>query len=198
MPIEEKYEESALLAMLAQDSEYAFQLLFDRFRNRIYKVAVLYVKSPVLAEEIVQDIFLKVWFHRKEIKGLRSFEAWLFTVGKNHIINCLKKLANEWKARENWIQETTHQEEDADTAIRRIQFQQLLNEAIGNLPPQQQRVYKLAKEEGLSYEAIARQLDISPLTVKTHISRALEAIRSFLKQRGGIFMLLSILSGGKY
>lgn len=199
MPIEEKYEEPALLAMLAEDSEYAFQLLFDRYRNRIYKVAVLYVKSPLLAEEIVQDVFLKVWFHRKEINKLRSFEAWLFTVSRNYIINYIKKLASEWKARKNWILEASADpEEDTDASVRSIRFQELLSEAIGSLPPRQQKVYQLAKENGLSYEAIARQLNISPLTVKTHMSRALDAIRAFLKQHGGIFVLLLIMSEGKY
>jgi RNA polymerase sigma-70 factor (family 1) len=194
MPIENKYEETTLLAMLADDSEYAFQLLFDRYRNRIYKVAVLYVKSPVLAEEIVQDVFLKVWFQRKEIKGLRSFEAWLFTVSKNYIINYLKKLANEWKARETWVRQTSASENSADFKIRSDQFQQLLQQAIGQLPLQQQRIYKLAKEQHLSYEAIAEQLSISPLTVKTHMSRALDSIRSWLKQHGELFLLLLLLA----
>ncbi|HEY4148217.1 MAG TPA: RNA polymerase sigma-70 factor [Chitinophagaceae bacterium] len=194
MPIENKYEETTLLVLLADDSEYAFQLLFDRYRNRIYKVAVLYVKSPVLAEEIVQDVFLKVWFQRKEIKALRSFEAWLFTVSKNYIINYLKKLANEWKARETWVRQTSASEDSADFKIRSDQFQQLLQQAIGQLPLQQQRIYKLAKEQYLSYEAIAQQLNISPLTVKTHMSRALDSIRSYLKQHGELFLLLLLLA----
>ncbi len=194
MPIENKYEETTLLAMLADDSEYAFQLLFDRYRNRIYKVAVLYVKSPILAEEIVQDVFLKVWFQRKEIKALRSFEAWLFTVSKNYIINYLKKLANEWKARETWVRQTSASEDSADFKIRGDQFQQLLQQAIGQLPLQQQRIYKLAKEQHLSYEAIAQELNISPLTVKTHMARALDAIRSWLKQHGELFLLLLLLA----
>jgi RNA polymerase sigma-70 factor (family 1) len=194
MPIENKYEEAALLAMLADDSEYAFQLLFDRYRNRIYKVAVLYVKSPVLAEEIVQDVFLKVWFQRKEIKAVRSFEAWLFTVSKNYTINYLKKLANEWKARETWVRQTVASENTADFKLRSDQFQQLLLQAIQRLPLQQQRIYKLAKEQHLSYEVIAQQLSISPLTVKTHMARALDTIRSYLKQHGELFLLLLLLT----
>lgn len=181
------------MAMLAQDSEYAFQLLFDRYRNRIYRVAISYVKSPILAEEIVQDVFLKVWFQRKEIRMLRSFEAWLFTVSKNYILNYLKKLAGEWKARENWIMQLDPSENNTDARIRTEQFRQLIQEAITQLPEQQQRVYKLAKEEWLSYEDIALRLNISPLTVKTHMARALEAIRSFLRRQGALFVLLLLL-----
>ena len=72
MPAETKYEESTLLALLAQDSEYAFQLVFDRYRNTVYKAAMLYVKSPVIAEEIVQDVFLKLWFQRHHLDEIRS------------------------------------------------------------------------------------------------------------------------------
>lgn len=193
MPIEEKYEEFTLLAMLAQDSEYAFQLLFDRYRNRIYSVAISYVKSPILAEEIVQDVFLKVWFQRKEIRMLRSFEAWLFTVSKNYILNYVQKLASEWKARENWVMQIERSEDTTDARIRTQQFRQLLQEAVGQLPEQQRRVYRLAKEEYLSYEEIALQLKISPLTVKTHMSRALDAIRSFLRRQGALFVILLFL-----
>jgi len=179
--------------MLAQDSEYAFQLLFDRYRNRIYQVATLYVRSPILAEEVIQDVFLKVWFHRREITALRSFEAWLFTVSKNHILNCLKKQAGEWKARETWLRQTENSENNTDSRIRTAQFHQLLQEAIHKLPAQQQRVYRLAKEENLSYEDIARRLDISPLTVKTHMSRALETIRCFLAGQGMLYTLLLLM-----
>lgn len=193
MAFEEKYQESTLLSMLAQDNEYAFQLLFDRYQPQIYKVALLYVKSPVLAEEIVQDVFLKVWFQRKDIKEVKSFEAWLFILSRNYIINYLKKLANEWKARETWIKQMDLSEDTTDNKVRNSQLQQLLHEAINSLPIQQQRVYKLAKEDNLSYQSIAQQLSISPLTVKTHMSRALNAIREFLKQYGEILFIIFIL-----
>src|SRR6195952_5408548 len=103
MQAENKYEESTLISLLAQNSEYAFQLLFDRYRDTIYKVAMMYVKSPVIAEEIVQDVFLKLWFQRKNLQEIRSLESWLFTLTKNLTLNCLKKIAYEWTAREKWI-----------------------------------------------------------------------------------------------
>ena len=95
---QEKYEESKLILLLADDSEYAFQLIFDRHRNRIYKTAIRFLKSPILAQEVVQDVFLKLWFSRKNMNATQPIEAWLHTVAKNNIINRLKKISNEWKA----------------------------------------------------------------------------------------------------
>jgi RNA polymerase sigma-70 factor (family 1) len=200
MPLDEKYEESTLLALLAQDSEYAFQLVFDRHRNNIYKVAMLYVKSPVIAEEIVQDVFLKLWFQRKNITEIRSLQSWLFIIAKNLTINCLKKIAHEWTAREKWVKENELTEDTADFRVLNAEYEQLLHSAIGNLPSQQQQVYRLAKEQGLSYEVIGRQLSISPLTVKTHMARALASIRQFLQQHGVVPAILVIagLAGANF
>lgn len=189
---EKKYEESTLLAMLAEDSEYAFQIIFDRHRDTIYKVAMLYVKSPVIAEEIVQDVFLKLWFQRKNLTQLRSLESWLFILTRNLTINCFKKITHEWTAREKWVKENGLSENTTDHKIIDAEYQRLLQLAIAQLSPQQQQVYKLAKEQGLSYEAISTRLSISPLTVKTHIARALSSIRLFLGENGIVPALLII------
>ena len=116
MESENKYEETTLLSLLSEDSEYAFQLIFDKYRNHTYKVAMMYVKSPVIAEEIVQDVFLKLWFQRKNLKEIRSLESWLFTLTRNLTFNCLKKIAYEWTAREKWIRENDFSRNTVDDA----------------------------------------------------------------------------------
>jgi RNA polymerase sigma factor (sigma-70 family) len=72
-------------------------------------------------------------------------------------------------------------------------YLRLIQEAVDHLPAQQQLVFKLAKEEQLSYEAIGQQLQISPLTVKTHMQRALQSIRAWLQQHGELLALLFLL-----
>lgn len=190
MPTEKKYEEATLLALLADDNEYAFQLLFDRHRNRIYRIAMLYVKSPALAEDIVQDVFLKLWFQRKNLAKLSSLESWIYTLTKNFTLNCIKKLAHEWSAKEKWTKANIQFENSTDHKIISAEYNQLYQQAITQLSPQQKKVYLLAKQEGLSYEAIGSKLSLSPLTVKTHISRALASIRSFLQKNGMEYLLL--------
>jgi RNA polymerase sigma-70 factor (ECF subfamily) len=101
MTEEEKYEQSKLIALPSDDSEYAFQLLYDRYRNRIYKLSLRFLKSSILAQEVVQDLFLKLWFSRKNIDPDKPLEAWLFTIAKNALINRFKKLVNEWNALTN-------------------------------------------------------------------------------------------------
>lgn len=183
MLTEGKNEEKKLLILLAEGSEYAFQLIFDRHRNRIFKLAMQYVKSPAIAEDIVQDVFLKIWFQRTNLPGINSLEGWIYTLSRNLILNHLKKLSHEWNIRGNWAEHTIHFEETTDHKIRTDQYNQVLLQAVSQLTNQQQLIYRLAKENGLSYDAIAKKLSLSPRTVKTHMANALSSIRKFLRSR---------------
>jgi RNA polymerase sigma-70 factor (family 1) len=176
------YEHNNVLNLLAEGSEYAFQLVFDSYKNRIYNLALTYLKSPVLAEEIVQDTFLKLWFQRQNLAGVNSLEAWLVTVSKNLTINYLKKIAHEWGAKKDLISGLV--ENNTDFKVRHAESALLFQKALDALPTQQRTIYQLAREERLTYERIGEKLSISPLTVKTHMARALASIRMFLKKHG--------------
>lgn len=194
MPRKKIPEDKALLTLLSEDSDYAFQALFDRHRNHVYKVAMLYLKSPALAEDIVQDVFMKVWFQRKDLYSISSFESWLYTLTRNFTLNSLKKLAYEWKARNTFTGEHLPYEDTTDHKVRDLQYRELLFKAVERLPEQQQKVYHLAREKGLSYQAIAGELALSPLTVKTHMSRALISIRTFLREHDQELLILLIMT----
>jgi len=193
MPTKLPLDESTLIALLKNDSEYAFQLLFEHYHNLVYKVSLLYVKSPTLAQDIVQDVFMKIWFQRKDLPEIISFESWIYTLSRNLTINSVKKLAYEHKAKTTFNNLQTPFTDTTDHKIRNSQYNELLQQAIHDLPEQQQRVYRLGKEGGLSYEAIAQELALSPLTVKTHMARALASIRSFLRKHDKEFTILFII-----
>jgi RNA polymerase sigma-70 factor (ECF subfamily) len=164
---ESKYDEQKLLTLLKEDSEYAFQLIYDCNRNRIYKTAVWYLKSPILAQEVVQDVFLKLWFERNEFKINTSIEGWLYIVAKNNILNRLKKISNEWKALNVLPLLKTDVSNNTENAILDSEYSSILNAAVQSLPTQQRRVFQLARQEQLSYSEIGKEMDLSPLTVKT-------------------------------
>lgn len=173
-------EEAKLIELLSRDSEQAFQKLYNLHHQRIYKLAMRYLKADEAAEEVVQDVFMKLWLQRKAIKSGSPIEAWLFTVGKNIVINKLKKQANEWKALAQL--KYTHPSEDnsMQEKIQDADYKVLLDGALNDLSEKQLQVYNMARQENLSYNQIAEHLAISPLTVKTHMSRALCHIRSVL------------------
>jgi len=184
MPFEKNHTTAPLTVLLSQDSEHAFQLIFKQYSKKVYAVALMYLKASQAAEEILQDVFLKLWKHRKSMAGTVSLEAWLYTVTKNSILNSLKKQAYETVAKNKFAKQIIDTENATDHKIRDAQYHQLIQEAIANLSRQQQLAFTLAKEEGLTYQQIGTKLSLSSLTVKKHISRALHSIRQFLNEHG--------------
>lgn len=179
--------------MLADDSEYAFQLLYDRHRKRIYQTGLRYLKSPILAQELVQEVFLKLWFNRKSLDTDRSLEAWLYTVAKNNLVNRLKKLSREWQALKQMEKSGEAFVNNIENKLQEAQYQELLQKAIQRLPEQQRRAFILSREEQLTYLEIGEQMGISALTVKTHISRALDSIRNYFSEQGIILSSVVVL-----
>lgn len=171
------FEESRLISLLNEDSEYAFQLIYDKHRNRIYQTAIKFLKSPIIAQDVVQDVFMKLWFERHKIEPSKPVEAWLYTVAKNNILNKLRKIANDWKAIDLLSHTILQSENNTDQKLTEGEFKQKLQSAVSKLPEQQKVVFILSRFEKLTYIQIGEKMGISPLTVKTHLSRALYAIK---------------------
>ena len=184
------YEESKLISLLKEDSEYAFQLIYDKHRNRIYKTAIKYLKSPIIAQDVVQDVFLKLWFERNSIIESKPLEAWLFTVAKNNILNKLRKIANDWKAIDNVTYTNVKSVDNTDYKLLENDYKRHLDLALSQLSDQQRMAFTLAREEKLTYIEIGQKMDISPLTVKTHLSRAMYSIRKHLESNGILYALV--------
>ncbi len=171
------FEESRLISLLNEDSEYAFQLIYDKHRNRIYQTAIKFLKSPIIAQDVVQDVFMKLWFERHKIEPSKPVEAWLYTVAKNNILNKLRKIANDWKAIDLLSHTILQSENNTHQKLTEGEFKQKLQSAVSKLPEQQKVVFILSRFEKLTYIQIGEKMGISPLTVKTHLSRALFAIK---------------------
>jgi RNA polymerase sigma-70 factor (family 1) len=187
------FEEHKLIILLKEDSEYAFQLIFDKHRNRIYKTAIKFLKSPIIAQDVVQDVFLKLWFERNNLNENKSIEAWLYTVAKHNILNKLRKIANDWKAVDQYAHQITSEDNKTDHKLIDGQYQSHLSKAVSKLPEQQKLVFLLSRNDKLTYDQIGQKLGISPLTVKTHLSRALHFLKKELKT-GGILVLSMIFN----
>jgi RNA polymerase sigma-70 factor (ECF subfamily) len=167
------YNEKALLQNLAEGNDHAFALVFHHYRQRIYAIAFKLLGTPSQAEDIVQDVFLKLWLKKTELHAIRHFKAYLFTVTRNHIFNALKNIA-----REQSLEPELFTEQAAELHSYK-EYEKILQHAIAQLPPQQGLIYKLSKEEGLKRNEIADRLHLSPETIKVHLAHAMRSIRAF-------------------
>jgi RNA polymerase sigma-70 factor (family 1) len=175
------YPPNEVLRQLTEGNESAFKQIYDRYWLGIYKTVKRYTKSQEVAEDIVQEIFTTLWHNRTHFIEVINIEYYLITMAKNLTYKTLRKMAFERQVRNHWSEESLRKENVENDAVLDQQYAQLLQHAVGLLPSQQKQIFQMAKVEGLSHKDIAAQLKISHLTVKTHMAKALRAIRHYLQ-----------------
>lgn len=168
-----------LLVHVAHGDEKSFATLFHCYRNKIYSVAYRLTQSTFLAEEVVQDIFLKLWLKRDTLTEIKDFENYLFIMARNHVFSAIKRSVRQQSLVDELILEMPSSENSTYNKIISQEYEQILQQAVDLLPPQQKQIYLLSKEQELKREEIAKLLHISSETVKTHLSRALRHIRAY-------------------
>jgi RNA polymerase sigma-70 factor (ECF subfamily) len=185
--------ENELLLLVAEGDEKAFRQLFDHYWNKIYSVALTLTKSTALSEEIVQDVFLKIWLKREQLPSVEKFDGFLFTVAKNHIYNELRKKTMEQPFVEHLEQHFLESSALPEQIMVLKETKQLIDKAVQQLPDQQRAVFELSRNEGLDYTTIADQLGISRSTVKNHMTKALQFLRQYLNAHRGELVLAATL-----
>jgi RNA polymerase sigma-70 factor (ECF subfamily) len=190
-----KHTDSVLLQNVANGDEQAFRQLFEQYADGVYGVAFAYVKSPELAEELVQDIFLKIWLKKEKLPEITGFTDYLFIVARNHILNMLRKKIPQKDFKEHLTAYFADAVITPEQQLLLKESSQLIRSAIGQLPPQQQAVYRLSRQGGLSLEEIAGELQLSRNTVRNHLSRALQHLRHYLAEHAGERKIMLLLPG---
>lgn len=170
--------DKVLLKRIAQeDDKNAFRIVFDRYKDRFYAAALKMTHSPDTAEEIVQEVFVALWQRRSGLQDVENPVSYLFTIVYNTISRHFKKLAVEKSMKSKILEKAQRAENYTEQIVLEKESRQWLQHIINRLPSQQQLIYKLSKEDGLSRSEIAKQLDISPNTVKNHLLKAMQFIR---------------------
>jgi RNA polymerase sigma-70 factor (ECF subfamily) len=182
------YDESKLLLLVKEGDENAFARIFHHYRNKIYTVAYKLTHSTTVAEEIVEDVFLRIWKRRSFLDEIENFSAYLYTITRNEAYHILKQIAKNYKSVSltDSIEHNVHN--NADDYVIGKELSSLLQKAIDRLPHQQKQVYQLMKESDLKRNEVARLLNIQPDTVKFHLSQAMKNIRAYCLFHMNIFL----------
>ncbi len=182
------FNEHEVLLFLSQGDEEAFRWIYDRYGKSVFRAAYRYLGSRDLAKDVVQEVFTAVWHKRESFTGIHNLENYL--VAHNHTYRELRKWASESAWSEAYASDQATAADDCDHLARSGSFDSLITETINLLPPQQRQVFQLSRIEGLTHEAIARQLNLSPGTVKNHMVRALQLIRKRLAPHVSLCLIL--------
>jgi len=171
------------------DMESLFSEIFREHEHRLYILAYRLTKSDLYAKDIIQEVFLKLWECRENIHTINNIEAWLYRLTENKTIDFLRKAAADTRLKDaiwNKMQEIVN---EAEICVAVKEYNQIIQKAISQLPPQRKLIYQLYKEEGLNYKQIADELHISRHTVKNHLFTAVRSVRNFLTKNVKLFFL---------
>jgi RNA polymerase sigma-70 factor (ECF subfamily) len=138
------------------------------------------VKQENIAEEMVQEIFMKIWINRNTLNTVDNPGNYIFTMARNKTVDHIRKIANENKLRDDVKRRITESQDSAYERILLKESKQLIQDAVNQLSEQKQLIFKLSRTEGYSIDEIAKQLGISKSTVKNHIVEILKHIKSYL------------------
>lgn len=173
--------ETELLIAVANGDRAAFATLFYAFHQELGHFILRLTKSKIISEEIVQETFLKVWLNREDLLNIKNFRAYLFTISRNQALNALRDQTKRSFLRGEELSELPLADDQDEINYEKEELFEIVEKAVSQLPPQQQKVWRLSKEEGLSYQKIAERLELSPQTVKRHVSLAMATVMRMVK-----------------
>jgi RNA polymerase sigma-70 factor (ECF subfamily) len=182
------YPEKELLLLVSEGDEIAFRTLYDRFRPKIYALGMFLTKTDVMAQEIVQDVFMKVWENRKQLRDIQYFNSWLKVVARNTASNYLRSQSIEKLALAHIAAQPAASNDEAGER----EYAELLQKAVAQLPPQQQKVYIYHRQQGLQHEEIAQMMGISANSSRKYFKIALRSLRRHLESHLESIVLLAI------
>lgn len=180
--------EKILVTEVSKGNERAFRRLYDIYRTPIYSYSYSLLKSTVNANEIVQDVFMKVWLNRECLDPELSFKSFVFTIAKNSCFNFLQKAVNDRKLREEIFYKSQKSYNPIDVSLRDDELERIRIQAIEGLPPKRRQIFKMSREEEKSYEEISMELGISISTVKNQMSKSLTTLRTYLLANGHFYL----------
>ncbi|HET6252813.1 MAG TPA: RNA polymerase sigma-70 factor [Puia sp.] len=171
----------------------SFKRLFDSYKNRVYSYVLAIAHSPYAAEEITQEIFIKLWLCRDILHEVENLDGYIFTIARNRTLNHLRKAAYDKRLLRELQERVMPQDNNVEERALVMEYDQLLRDALSCLSPQRRLVFQLSRDGGLNHEQIAEQLHLSRNTVKNHMVEALRFIRSYLGQHGSVLVLIIFL-----
>lgn len=192
--MEKKRSEKEFIKRIIKGDCSSFEEIYNIYSDRLFYFAQNYLGNKEASEEIVQEIFVKIWEIRKSLDPEKSFSSFLFTITKNTIFNKLKKRKHEKVYAEHLKNhlETTYNKTEIDIYLN--ETKQIIDTAVSLMPPQRQKIFILSRENGLSYKEIAQQLNIGEKTIETHIRLALKNVRKALSSAEIILPFIFSLS----
>lgn len=179
-------DEADLVKKVKKGNQKAFRQIYDRYHRPLHLLALRFLKDHHMAEDAVQDIFIKLWLSREKIDHPKFLKSFLFTCVKNHVLNMIRNNRRRILAAYELTEEHHPVTNCTEDGIQYREYQNIFSEGLNEMPDKRREIFRLKMYEGLSNAQIAQKLQISIHTVKVHYQLGSKYIKSYLKKEAEI------------
>lgn len=183
-------DELKLLQQLIAGDAESFRKIYECYQGKVFLFAFRLTKSKSEAEEVVQEVFVRLWEKREQIKIERNLNNYVLTIAKNLVLDGLKKAAYDKTMQQKMYENMQALQNTSVDQLIEKELARFYQQAVDRLSPRQKVVFKLSREEELSYEEIAEKLGVSKNTVRNQVSDSLKSIREYLTSHPDIALIL--------
>jgi len=188
--------EQRLVQQLILGDPAGFSAIYGLYHRSIFQFVIKFVNSTPLAEDLTQEIFIKIWESRALLKEVRSFKAYLFTAARNHTLNRLKEIVKSQAALGEVIKGYVGSRSITEEELLDKEYVLFLKKTLAAMPQRTREIFRHCREHGRSYEEVAQELNISKNAVKNHMVRAMKILSTSAGNELGVSLslLLFLLS----
>jgi len=179
MPIKPPFDESQLIVGLQQGNVKAFEQLYRCYSRRLYGNILKMIQHETEAEEILQELFQRIWERRTMVDPAKPFASYLYTIARHLVYDYFAQQIRQRDLISRLYAQTEETYQPIEETLAFKETAAIIADGIRRLPPQRQQVYRLCKIEGKSYEYVSRTLGISISTISDHIVKATKALRTY-------------------
>jgi RNA polymerase sigma-70 factor, ECF subfamily len=178
-----------IIHRLRKDDKSAVDELFGYYYPRLYHFSKSILKIENDIDDILQEVFVKIWINRQKISNAETFNAYIFTITKNEVLNLIRSKLKDNAFKDKLYLKSVAKEYQYQNQLEFDEIKTGIDHIVEGLPEKRQQIFILSRTEGLSNKEIAQQLNISEKTVEDHITHAIKYIKRSLKDMGIIPLL---------
>lgn len=185
-------KDKILVIKLKNNNRIAFEKIFKKYSERIYYFSYRYLKNKEESEEITQEVFVRLWNRRFDLKPELSFNSYLFMITKNAVIDLLRKRNKETSINESYHNFDNDIEGQPDNSLEYNELNNIVKKSVEELPFKRRQIFLMSREKGLTYKQIALKLNISIKTVESHMRLALKQLKKSIGDKYDLTFIITI------
>lgn len=189
----ELMDEREMLDRCAAGERQPYACLYNLYLEELYRYVYLFTKSRELSEEIVQDVFVKVWEKKEGLAMVGMFKAYVFKMARNQVMDHYRRQQAEFRFQTLSAPFTEESNDQTDSDLIYGQYYQIAQEAINRLPEKRKEIFELKTTTELSLDEIATKLNISKSVVKKQLYAATDFVKRYLRQHGEVITDMVII-----